>query len=76
MKALTDCGYKIFPSEANYFLVEVGDAAAFRTSLLSNGILVRDCASFGLLDYIRIGVRTEDECRKLINIMQMEKNKI
>jgi len=60
----------VVPSKANFFLVRVGDAKAFRTALLKHGILVRDCSSFGLPDYIRIAARTMPECQKLITTIQ------
>jgi histidinol-phosphate aminotransferase len=59
-------GYKVLPSVANFLLVKVSDAAALRKQLLSRGLCVRDCASFGLPEYIRIGMRTLPECQRLI----------
>ena len=67
MVNLSRLGLEIVPSDANFFLVKVVDARAFRTALLRHGILVRDCASFGLPQYVRIAPRTLPECRKLIN---------
>jgi len=60
-------GFSVVPSDANFFLVKVGDAAAFRAGLLQHGIMVRDGASFGLPEHIRIGPRPLPECRKLID---------
>ena len=59
-------GYKVLPSDANYFLVRVGEARKFRSALLRHGILVRDGTSFGLPEYVRIAPRTMPECQKLI----------
>ncbi len=59
-------GFTLVPSSTNFFLVKVGDAKAFRTALLRHGILVRDCTSFGLPEYVRIAPRTMPECQKLI----------
>jgi histidinol-phosphate aminotransferase len=59
-------GFNILPSDANYFLVKVGNAPDFRRSLLAKGILVRDCTSFGLKEYIRISPRTLPECRRFL----------
>jgi histidinol-phosphate aminotransferase len=59
-------GLSPLPSEANFFLVEVGDATVFRLELLKRKILVRDCTSFGLPQYIRIAPRTLPECQKLV----------
>ncbi len=63
---LCQLGFTLVPSNANFFLVKVGDGARFHTALLRYGILVRDCTSFGLPDYIRIAPRTIPECQKLI----------
>jgi len=63
-------GFTVIPSKTNYFLVRVGDGKTFRSALLKHGILVRDCASFGLPEYIRIAPRIMPECRKLIATIQ------
>jgi histidinol-phosphate aminotransferase len=45
------------PSTANYFLLGTGHGATVRRRLLAeHRILVRDCASFGLPDHIRVAV--------------------
>ncbi|MDO8568445.1 MAG: histidinol-phosphate transaminase [Dehalococcoidales bacterium] len=64
---LTALGLTPLPSDANFFLVRVGNARKFRAALLKKGMMVRDCTSFGLPEYIRIAPRTLPECRKLIN---------
>ncbi len=63
---LSRLGFQTLPSDVHFFLVRVGNAQEFRTSLLKHGILVRDCTSFGLPEYVRIAPRTMPECRKLI----------
>ncbi|MDD5701334.1 MAG: histidinol-phosphate transaminase [Dehalococcoidales bacterium] len=67
VEELEKIGLKPLPSQANFFLVRTGDAARFRCALLRKGILVRDCSSFGLPQYIRLAPRSIDECRKLIS---------
>jgi histidinol-phosphate aminotransferase len=59
-------GFEVIPSDVHYFLVKVGDAAACRHSLVKNGFLVRDCASFGLKEYIRVSPRTLPECERFL----------
>jgi len=59
-------GFHLLPSDTNFFLVMVGEARSFRSALLKHGILVRDCTSFQLPEYVRIGTRTLPECQRLI----------
>lgn len=67
---LVSLGLFPLPSQTNFFLVEVGDAKQFRQTLLERKILVRDCASFGLPEYIRLGIRTMPECQRLITAIK------
>jgi L-threonine-O-3-phosphate decarboxylase len=64
--ALAELGMKVPPSAAPFFLVRVGNGAAVRRTLLHKGILVRDCASFGLPEYIRICTRRPEENARLV----------
>lgn len=66
MAALTRMGMNVLPSAAPFFLVRVHNGAAVRHALLVNGILVRDCASFGLPEYIRICTRRPEENARLV----------
>jgi len=63
---LLKLGYKTIPTDTHFFLVKIGDAARFKSRLLEEGFLVRDCASFGLPDYVRISPRRMTDCRRLI----------
>jgi len=67
-------GFTLVSSNTNFFMVRVANAKAFRTALLRHGILVRDCASFGLPEYIRIAPRTMPECQRLITTIQAIKH--
>jgi histidinol-phosphate/aromatic aminotransferase/cobyric acid decarboxylase-like protein len=51
---LSDHGLEPLPSDAPFVLVP--GAAGLRTALAQRGVVVRDCASFGLPDHVRIGV--------------------
>ncbi len=53
-------------SATHFFLVQVGDGAAFRRALLRRGLLVRDCASFALPAYVRIATRRPEENERLL----------
>ena len=49
----------------------MGDAAAIRMRLLrEHRVCVRDCASFGLPEHVRIGVRRMEDCRRLAGALQ------
>ncbi|MBS1252234.1 MAG: Histidinol-phosphate aminotransferase [Anaerolineales bacterium] len=63
---LSELGLASLPSAVHFFLIDVGDGAAFRRKLLRHGILVRDCASFGLPAYVRIAARRPEENQRLL----------
>jgi histidinol-phosphate aminotransferase len=63
-------GFIVPVTNVNFVLVETNDAHKLRTQLLSKGIVVRDCTSFGLPNYIRIGIRKLQDCEKLVLSMQ------
>jgi histidinol-phosphate aminotransferase len=63
-------GYAVEPSSANFVLVEVGDAPAFRRALLPRGLVVRDCTSFGLPSHVRVACRTPAECTRLLEVVK------
>ena len=65
-------GFRPLPSTANYLLVEVGNGSEWREKLMRRGIFVRDCASFGLPDCIRVGIRAISDCRRLVEAMNSE----
>lgn len=72
---LSRLGLPPLPSATHFFLVKVGEASRFRAALLWHGILVRDCTSFGLPDYIRLGTRSLPECHRLIAAIEELKHK-
>jgi histidinol-phosphate aminotransferase len=62
--------FPVPPSAANFLLAEVGDAPSYRDKLARKGMFVRDCTSFGLPEYIRIGIRSLPDCQRLIQVME------
>ncbi|MDA0769773.1 MAG: histidinol-phosphate transaminase [Chloroflexi bacterium] len=69
--ALVTLGLQCRLGAANFLLASVGDAATVRLRLLMEyGICVRDCTSFGLPNYIRIGVRQMEDCRRLVAALE------
>ena len=70
---LNDLGLQVFPSAANFLLVRVGNDATVKrlgAALWQDLIQVRDCASFGLKGFIRIGARSADDIDALISAMK------
>ncbi len=53
-------------SEGNFVLAEVGDGAAVASALKQEGIIVRDCSSFGLPEHIRISAGTTTQIDRVI----------
>ena len=67
---LSDLGLVSLLSSANFLLVNLEEPASrLAERLLARGILVRDCASFGLPDSVRIAVRRREENEQLIEAL-------
>jgi histidinol-phosphate/aromatic aminotransferase/cobyric acid decarboxylase-like protein len=66
LAGLRPLGLAPLASEVHFFIMEVGQGRAFREGLLRQGILVRDCASFGLPAYVRIATRHPEENARLL----------
>src|SRR2546427_137637 len=62
-------GYTFPPSQANFLLVKVPDAAALRDKLLHAGLLVRDGAGVGFPGHLRISVGLREANEKLLGIL-------
>jgi histidinol-phosphate/aromatic aminotransferase/cobyric acid decarboxylase-like protein len=72
-KGLRALGYAPLPSTAPYLVFDVGDGAALRARLLARGVLVRDCASFGLPGFVRVAARPEDERGRLLEALARDR---
>ncbi|NJE61267.1 aminotransferase class I/II-fold pyridoxal phosphate-dependent enzyme [Thermococcus sp. 21S7] len=48
-------------SDANFFVKRVGDAGKVVERLKEHGVLIRNCTSFGLPEYVRFSVRRPEE---------------
>ena len=69
--ALRRLGLECLPSAANFLLIRVGQAARLRRELLKgHGVCVRDCTSFGLPEYIRVGARNIEDSRRLVQALE------
>ncbi|MFB6150536.1 MAG: histidinol-phosphate transaminase [Haloarculaceae archaeon] len=53
-------------SGGNFVLVEVGDGTAVAEACKRRGVIVRDTASFGLPECVRVGCGTREETRRAV----------
>ena len=74
IKELQRLGLAPVPAATHFFLMPVGNGAAFRRALLGQGVLVRDCASFGLPAFVRIASRSVEENQRLLAAIQVVKS--
>ncbi len=63
-------------SDANFYVLDVGPEKAreVKRELLKQGLLVRDCTSFGLPSHIRFSVKKENENERLMDALLALKN--
>ncbi len=66
---LETAGYEVIPGDANFFLLRTADARSLREKLLRQGMVVRDCESFGLNDCVRIAVRDQASNDRLVDAL-------
>jgi histidinol-phosphate aminotransferase len=60
-------GWECVAAVSAFLLLKVPDAGEVQTQLLRHRLLVRDCRSFGLPDWVRISTRREEENRLLLD---------
>ncbi|MCS6881031.1 MAG: aminotransferase class I/II-fold pyridoxal phosphate-dependent enzyme [Oscillochloridaceae bacterium] len=63
---LLGLGLDVWRDTLPFMLVRTGDGAATRTALLRRGCVVRDCASFGLPEWVRVAPRHPDDNARLL----------
>ncbi|KTG10156.1 histidinol-phosphate aminotransferase [Haloprofundus marisrubri] len=56
-------------SAGNFVLAEVGDASAVADACQREGVIVRDCSSFGLPECIRISCGTEAQTKRAVETL-------
>lgn len=68
---LKEIGLYVFPSAANFVLARTDtDVRELSEALWKQLILIRDCASFGLDGYIRIGTRSAEDNAALLEALK------
>ncbi|MFO7860662.1 MAG: histidinol-phosphate transaminase [Desulfosalsimonas sp.] len=69
--ALEHMGVNYFPSEANFFLIDVKcDADVFFEAMLRQGVIVRSMVSYGYPEYIRINAGTREENQRFLDAFE------
>lgn len=69
--ALERQGIKYFPTQANFFLVDVGkDADEIYENMLRQGVIVRSMKSYGYPNYIRINVGLHKENVRFLKALE------
>jgi histidinol-phosphate aminotransferase len=58
-----------YPSEGNFVLCEVGDGSAVAEAAQAEGVIIRDCSSFGLPECVRVSCGTEDGTRRAVETL-------
>ena len=67
---LENLGCEVLPSDVHFSLLRApGGGAQLRARLLDRGLQVRDCASFGLSEYVRISARLPQHNRALLRTL-------
>lgn len=70
-EALDRWGIGYIPSHANFILVRVGDGKAVFDACLSQGVILRPMAAYGLPEFIRITVGTESENARCLEALRV-----
>jgi histidinol-phosphate aminotransferase len=66
-QALTEMGVRFFPTQSNFFLIDVAqDAEALFQAMLRQGVIVRSMKSYGYPRYIRVNVGTAEENERFL----------
>jgi threonine-phosphate decarboxylase len=66
LDGLSSLGLHVWRAALPFLLVRTGDGAATRAALLQRGCVVRDCASFGLAEWVRVAPRRPAENQILL----------
>jgi histidinol-phosphate aminotransferase len=69
VRELTEAKMHLVPSRLHFFLMRVHTAQEWQRRLLEHKILVRDCTSFGLPDFVRIATQRAEENVRLVQVV-------
>ena len=72
-RRLTEMGFTVIPSQANFILVDVGeDADALWERLLRRGVIIRPATGWGLAHHMRVTVGTGEQNERFLEAMALE----
>ncbi len=72
VKELAVLGCKSYPSQTNFFLIDVGgDATVLYQAMLKKGVIVRSMKAYGFADFIRINVGTGAENNRFLEALKI-----
>jgi len=60
---------RTYESHGNFVLANVGDAASVTEAAKREGILIRNCTSFGLPEHVRVTVGTKSETERAVDVL-------
>jgi len=60
---------RTYESHGNFVLADVGDATAVAEAAKREGVLIRDCSSFGLPEHVRITCGTREETERAVAVL-------
>jgi len=70
--AITEMGFSVIPSHANFICVHIGvHAKQCVDELMARGIIIRHLASFGMPEHVRITIGTPDQITTLITALTL-----
>lgn len=70
--AMAEMGFRVTPSEANFLMVELDDAAQASKlveDLLRQGVIVRPLGAFGLPQCVRISIGTDQDNQRAVDAL-------
>ena len=71
-EALTDMGVPYFPTQSNFFLIDVArDAETVFQAMLRQGVIVRSMKGYGYPNYIRVNVGTREENQRFVKALKV-----
>ena len=69
-KELSRLAIEFIPSVGNFVCIKVSDAATCYEKLLQHGIIVRPVANYGMNDYLRVSIGTEQENQRFLTALE------